>query len=267
MPEETIRPLARKCRICGGNLVNDYMSASCVCENCGNRWAMTDMIPKLAEYSHITDKIRRALEMIADSQDRVSLSQAQSLFKSAEAECLKNSNEVTSDLLKICNDGQTQISLLMHYSLGKDCFEKKNYTKARSEFEKVKDYKDSGSYMERCDIEIAALQKKRIPFAIIVGMVLPAVLSIALHETVGLHIGICIPIFLVVSLLLAYGIYRGGIISFIVEIISFSVIVPLLLFLLLAYGFHMQKTIALIISIGAPILLGIVISIVSGGKN
>lgn len=263
----SIKPLSLKCKICGGNLVNDYKSSSCICENCGNRWAMTDMIPRIEEYSHITDKIRRALELLSDSETSVNLGQALSLFKSAEEDCLKVPDEVSSDLLRICNEGQEHISILKLYSSGKNYYEKGDYNKARSCFEEIKDYKDSASYIEKCDAGVTASQKKRIPFAIIVGMVAPAGLAIFLHEAFGIHLAVCISAFLVISALLAYGIYRGGVFAIIVEIISFMLVVPLILFLIMAYGIHMDKSLALKIAIGVPILIVVIFVVLSEVKK
>lgn len=262
-----VKPLSLKCKICGGNLVSDYLSSSCICENCGNKWAMTDMIPNIGEYSHITDKIRRALDMLTDYEDSVKLSQALGLFKSAEEDCLKEANEVSSDLLRICKEGEEQISTFKHYSSGKNYYKKRNYYKARPEFEKVKDYKDSSVYIEKCDTQIAASRKKRIPFAVIVGMILPAVLSLFLHEAFGIHLAICIPVFLIISGLLAYGIYRGGTLSIILEIVSFLLVVPLILFSIMVYGIHMDKSLSLKIAIGVPAALVVLFVILSETKK
>lgn len=263
----SIKPLLLKCKICGGNLVSDYLSSSCICENCGNKWAMTDMIPNIGEYSHITDKIRRALEMLSDSEDSVDLGQALVLFKSAEADCLKVSNEITSDLLRICNEGQEQIAILKQYSSGKNNYDKGNYSKARSDFEGVKDFRDAALFIEKCDTQIESARKKRIPFAIIVGMIVPTILTIFFHEMFGIHLAICIPVFLIISIFLAYGIYRGGSFAVIVEIISFMLVVPLILFSIMAYGIHIDKSLALKIAIGVPILLVAVLVVLSERKK
>lgn len=262
-----VKPVSLKCNICGGDLDRDYLSAICVCENCGNRWEMSDLIPEMAEHSHVTEKIKRAIGLLSDIDDTVNLDQALVLFKSAEDDCLKLPGEVATDLLRICNDGEAQIETLKHYLLGKNAFEKTNYLKAKTEFEKIKNFKDSNQYIEKCEKEIVVSRKKRIPFAVIIGMIIPAVVSVYLHETFGVHFGICIPIFIVISVALGFLIYRGGTVAIIVEIISFIVIVPLLLFSIMAYGFHMKNALAIKIAIGVPLVLIIIFIVLAERKK
>ncbi len=262
-----IKPLSLKCRICGGDLVNDYITASCACEHCGNRWAISDMIPKVKEYSHITEKLRKAVELLSDSKDRVDISRARSMLKSAEEDCLKESSDITSELLEICNGAQAQAEARLSYLAGKEYFEKKNYDRARSEFEKIRDYRDSVSYIEKCDEEILVARKRRIPFAVIFGMILPALLAVALHLGFNLHIALCIPIFLAGSALFAFGIYRGGALSVIVYILSIAFIIPVVIFIILTAAFHLGRTLSIILAIGIPVAVTVLLLVMSENKK
>ncbi|MBR1862260.1 MAG: hypothetical protein IJ796_10475 [Lachnospiraceae bacterium] len=260
-------PLSLKCKICGGKLVNDYSDFLCTCENCGNKWAMSDLIPNIGEYSHITDKLRRAAEMTAGSDASVHLGEAQMLLGSAKSDCLKMQDTTSAELLKFINEEIEEISNLKQYNSAKALYEKKDFRRALSGFEKIKDYRDSEDYIDKCGEMIKASRKSRIPFAVMVGMIIPAILALFLFEKAGLHIAFCIPVFVLLSGGLGFLIYRGGTPAVIIEILSFVLLVPLLIFALLAYVFHLGKKLSLIISIAAPILLIVVFIIMSERKN
>ncbi len=98
-------------------------------------------------------------------------------------------------------------------------------------------------------------------------MILPLILALVLYEKVGLHIGICIPIFLVLSAAAAFAVYLEGAVSIIIEILSFVVSVPLFLFLVLAYGFNMETLTALKVAVGVPLLIVVVIAVLAERKQ
>jgi hypothetical protein len=57
---------------------------------------------------------------------------------------------------------------------------------------------------------------------------------------------------------LGYVLYRGGVISVIIKIVSFLAATPLIIFSILAYALHVPTVIAVIIAIVGPIALFIV---------
>ena len=262
-----IKPVSMRCKICGGKLVNDWLNGVCVCENCGNKWALSDMIPGFADYSRAVEKIKRAKELLNDTDSPASAGQALVLFKSAEADCTKFNDAYGAELIAICKEGRTQAQVIGHYSSAKNYFEKENYRRARDEFKKAEGFKDSEEYLPKCEEGIKAQRRKRIPYSVIIGMILPLILALVLREKVGLHIGICIPVFLVLSAAAAFAVYLEGSVSIIIEILSFVVSVPLLLFLILAYGFNMATMTALKIAVGAPLLIVVVIAVLAERKQ
>ena len=139
MSEASVKPVSMKCKICGGDLANDYMLGACVCENCGNRWSLADLIPNYKDYSRIIEKLNKAKELLADGADEAQSGQALILYKSAEADCLKFTDAIASDLLKLCNKGQEDARTAKIYASGKSYLEKENFRKAFSEFEKNAD--------------------------------------------------------------------------------------------------------------------------------
>ena len=88
-------------------------------------------------------------------------------------------------------------------------------------------------------------------------MIIPAIVSLFLKERFGMPVGLTIPVFLLGAAGLGYAVYLDGVLSIVVEIASFLLLVPLLLFLVLAYVFHVSTGPAAGIAVGVP--LGIVI--------
>ncbi|MBR1855159.1 MAG: hypothetical protein IJ794_18810 [Lachnospiraceae bacterium] len=250
--------LSMKCKICGGDIANDYLIGACVCENCGNRWAMAELVPNYKDYTHVIEKLNRANELVADREDAVMAGQAILLYKSVSMECVKHADEIASDLMRISKEGLSRAEQVKHYATAKAHFEKKAYRKALSEFEKAKGMKDVDEMIERCQEEIAAARKRRIPYAVFIGMIIPAIVCLFLKERFGVPVGLAIPLFLAGTAGLGFAVYLDGTLSVIVEIASFLLLVPLLLFLVLAYGVHMSAGPAACIAVGVP--LGIVVT-------
>ena len=262
-----IKPITLKCKICGGSLVNDYLKGVCACENCGNRWSLSDVIPNFKDYSGIIDKINRAEDLLSEKEDSAKAGQALIAFKSAKAQALKLNDAYASDLALICDKGVEEAKTVKAYAEGVTYLDKKNYRKALSEFEKTKGYKDTEILMERCREGAAIQKKKRIPYAVIVGMIIPAIAGIFLHEKLGVHIGICIPVFILGTALFGFLIWLEGVFSIITEILSFLLSVPLLIYSILAYGFHMEPGTAVKIALGVPVAIVAVIAVLAERKN
>lgn len=267
MSEASVKPVSMKCKICGGDLANDYMLGACVCENCGNRWSLADLIPNYKDYSRIIEKLNKAKELLADGADEAQSGQALILYKSAEADCLKFTDAIASDLLKLCNKGQEDAKTAKIYASGKSYLEKENFRKAFSEFEKIRGYKDTEILIPQCEEGIKIQRKKRIPYAVIVGMILPAILGFFLHEKAGLNIPLSILVFAAGSALLFFVIYMEGTLSVIVEIFSFLLSVPLILYMILAYGFHMAPGTAVKLAVGIPVAVVAVIAVLAERKQ
>ena len=262
-----IKTISERCKICGGKLVNDWLGGACVCENCGNKWSLSDMIPNLSDYSRAIDKIKKAKELLNDIDSSASAGQALVLFKAAESDCTKFNDAVGSELSALCKKGKEQAGIIGHYASAKSYFEKENYIKAFDEFKKTGGFKDTEEYLLKCEDGIKIQRKKRIPYAVIIGLVLPAVLTIVLHLKTGIDFWPCVGIFLVAAAGAAYAVYREGVPSIIIEVLSFVVAVPLLLFLLLSYGFGMNITTAFRLSIGVPLLIVAVIAVLAERKQ
>ena len=262
-----IKPISMRCKICGGKLVNDWPGGACVCENCGNKWALSDMIPNLSDYSRAIDKIKRAQELLSDTDSNTSAGQALVLFKAAESDCNKIGDAFSAELSALCKKGKEQAGIIGHYASAKSYFAKENYIKAEAEFKKTGGFKDTAEYLLKCEDGIKIQRKKRIPYALIIGCILPVILAIVLHEKAGLHVGLCIPVFLLTAAGAAYAVYLEGTLSIIIEILSFVVSVPLLLFVVLAYGFGMEVMTALKIAVGVPLLIVVVIAVLAERKQ
>jgi len=258
MPEGTT-PATLKCKICGGDIVNDYLAGACVCSHCGNKWSLQDLIPDFSKYTRIVEKMNRAKEMLAGKADVATAGQAMLMFKTAAAECASYPDAIASDLMRVCKEGEVHCEQVKHYAKGMSYFDKKTYRRALTEFEQIPDYQDSAEKIEKCKKLVLAERKKRIPLAIVMGLILPTILCIFLREKVGLSLAIDIPLALVLAAGCAYAIYLEGTLAIIIQILSVLSAVPLILFLILAYGFHMDAGPAAITAVVAPIAVIVII--------
>ena len=255
MPDVIAAPVSLKCRICGGDIVNDYLAGTSVCANCGNRWNIADIIPDYSKYSRIISSISKANSILAGDSKATSGNEARLLFKQAVMECGKFNDPVSSDLIRICEEGQKQAELLAVYVKGKNFFEKNSYGSAEKELLKVPGFRDADAMVEICKEEIEKERKKQIPWAVVFSLIIPAGVGLALKDFAGWPIAVCILIFLAGSAGLGYVLYRGGIPSIIIKIASFLVGGPLVLYCIMAYGFHLSPGLSVIIAIAGPIVL------------
>ena len=266
MAEFDAKPVSMRCKICGGNLANDYFAGACRCENCGNKWNLSDLVPNYKDYQKIIEKLNRAAEMLDNADDPAKAGQAFLMYKSTAAACMDHTDTVGADLMRLCKEGQDKAVLVKHYTTGKSYLEKDNCRKALAELEKVKGFRDADILAEQCREKAAIEKKKRIPYAVIIGMIIPAVACILLKEKAGLPIAACIPIFLILSAGFGFVVYLENAWSVIVEILAFLSAVPLILFVILAYGFHMSVVMSAWIAIGVPVGLLVLFAVLAERK-
>ncbi len=267
MPDVIAAPVSLKCKICGGDIVNDYLAGTSACANCGNRWNIAALVPDYDKYSKIISNINKANSILSGESKASSGNEAKLLFKQAVIDCGRFNDPVSSDLVRICGEGQKQADLLTIYVKGKNYYEKKSYGSAMKELNKVHGYRDADAMVEICKEEIEKERKKQIPWAVVFSLIIPAGTALALKDFAGWPIAVCILIFLAGSAGLGYVLYRGGIPSVIIKIISFLGGGPLLLYCVLAYGFHLSPGYSLTIAIGAPIALFILFAVMTEKKS
>ena len=253
---------AYKCMICGGDLANDYLLGSCVCENCGNKWSLEDLEPTYKQYIHIIEKLNTANDLLAGENAGVKQAeQAVLLYKSAAAECINHTTDIGSDLMELCKNGQERAGLIKAYAGAKSHFDKKAYDKALAEFEKLNGYKDSEEMVTKCREQIVLARKRRIPYAVIVGMILPAILFFFMKEKGDVSMALCLLVFIAASAGLGYAVYLNGALSVVVEVLSLIMLVPLLIFTVLVYVFHISTGLAAGLAVGVPFVIVVLIMI------
>ena len=249
---ENTSPINLRCQVCGGTIRNDYLNATCVCANCGNKWAMRDMFPEYEKHASAVEKIQQARSLMEEKPDVTKISRAKMLFQQASTECF-HTDSVSAELLKTCKDGMKETELLRHYAVGLSHMEKKSYRQALSEFERVPDYRDSGKLIEECKVLAVKDKKKLIPIAVIIGLIIPTVLGVLLYEKTPVPIWAIIPIGIALAAGCAYAVYQENTLSIVIMVLSFLSAVPLIIFMVLAYGYHMETGPAATIAIGAPV--------------
>ena len=136
-----------KCKICGGDLDYNYLSCTCRCANCGNKWAIAELYPK---YAHAIRTINRASEILENRTEPAAADEAKLLFGQAITECSKFNDAVSTELIKICKEGQAKTKQLEIYCRGKYFFDHKSYKSALKELEKVAGFKDADEMIKRC---------------------------------------------------------------------------------------------------------------------
>lgn len=267
MSEVSATPVTLKCKICGGDIINDYLVGSCVCAHCGNKWSLEELVPDYAEYSHAIMKINKANDLLAGDPAIENLEQARIFFQNASDECSSKTGPIASDLMKVCKDGRETIDRIKAYSKAKKAFDKKSYQQALKGFRNLQGFRDSDTLAQTCKVEIEKARKKQIPIAVIVGFILPAVVCIILKEFAGLPLPAVIPIFLLGSAGIGYLVYRGGAWSIVIKVLSFLSAVPLILFMILAYVFNLGAVPSGIIAVGLPIAMIIAFAVLAERKS
>lgn len=254
MSENSTKPINLKCRVCGGEIRNDYLSATCVCANCGNKWPMQEMLPDYQTHASAVEKIKQARCLMKEKPDVTKISQAKLLLHQASTECL-HPDPVSAELLKTCKDGIKETDDLRHYAVALSHMDKKNYRQALSELERIPNFRDSSKLIEDCKVLAVKDKKKHIPIAIVIGLVIPIVIGVLLYEKTPVPIWGIIPICLALAAGCSYAVYLENTLSVVIIVLSFLSAVPLILFVILAYGYHMDTGPAATIAIGAPLAL------------
>ena len=258
MAEININPVSLKCKVCGGDIVNNYLAGTSYCANCGNRWSIADLYPDYAKYLRIIANITKANDIVESENKAASATEAKLLYKTSIIECTKFNDPISSDLVRICEEGQKKAELLAVYAKGKGYFDKGSYNSALSTLSKVKGFRNADAMIEICKEEIAKKRKRDIPWDVVFSLPLPAAVGLFFREVCHWPWVICILLFLLGSAGLGYVLYRGGVIEIIIKILSFFAAGPIIIFSIMAYAFHVPTWISVITAIGAPIALFIV---------
>ena len=261
MQEVNITPVSLKCKICGGDIVNDYLVGTSRCANCGNRWAIADLYPDYAKYQRIIANITKANDIVESENKAASANEAKLLYKTSVIECSKFNDPISSDLVRICEEGQKKADLLAIYAKGKGYFDKGTYNSAMSTLSKAKGFRDADAMIEICKEEIAKKRKKDIPWDVVFSLPLPAAVGLFFREVCHWPWAVCIILFLAGSAGLGYVLYKGGVIEIIIKILSFLAAGPIIIFSVLEYAFHVPTVISVIAAIVAPIALFIVFAV------
>ena len=256
-----------KCKVCGGDIKNYYLIGTCSCLNCGNRWSLADIIPDYAKYSKIISNINKANDIIQTETKPTSANEAKLMFKTAIMDCNRFNDHVSADLIGICEEGLKQVDLLSKYVKGKNLYDKMSYSSAMHELIKVPGYRDADAMVAICKEELEKERKKQLPWAVVFSLIIPAGVSLALKDFAGWPIAVCIILFLSGSAGLGYVLYRGGIPSIIIKVISFLGGGALVLYCVLAYGFHLSPGLSLTVAIGAPVALFILFAVMTEKKS
>lgn len=261
MTEVNITPVSLKCKICGGDIINDYLAGTSYCANCGNRWAVADLIPDYSKYQRIIANITKANDIVESENKAASANEAKLLYKTSVIECSKFNDPISSDLVRICEEGQKKADLLSIYAKGKGYFDKGTYNSAMSTLSKAKGFRDADAMIEICKEEIAKKRKKDIPWDVVFSLPLPAAVGLFFREVCHWPWAVCIILFLAGSAGLGYVLYKGGVIEIIIKILSFLAAGPIIIFSVLEYAFHVPTVISVIAAIVAPITLFIVFAV------
>lgn len=250
-----------KCNICGGDLIRDYSAGLCRCGHCGNSRPLAEAEEGYKDFAHIIEKINKA-DSLTEGPD-VGLKQAEEavlLYKSAAAACTSQRySDMSAEIRDLCKVRLEKAEKLKKYAQAKNYFDKKAFKKALNGFEQLKEYRDSDILAAACRDKLAEAQKKRIPYAAAVGPILPAILFFILIENTDMSLAACVLIFAALAAVLGYAVYLHGVFSAIIEVLSFVMLVPLLIFTVLVYLFHLSTGLSAGLSIGIPLALAIVI--------
>ncbi len=171
--EKAAKPITDKmpstCKVCGGDLIHNYLEGTCRCANCGNKWSISELYPDYSKYAGVIATITKANAILNSRTELASADEANLLYKQAIIECTRLNDAVYSDLVKICYEGQVKADRLEAYCRGKHFFENRSFSSALNELEKVSGYKDADVMIEKCKAALGAARKRRIPLIIVIA--------------------------------------------------------------------------------------------------
>lgn len=247
--------ISKKCKVCGGDIVNDYLAGSSRCANCGNSWAIAEFVPDVAKYSGIITNINQAYSLLEGSPKTTTVNEARLAFKTTIMDCNKIHDHVTDELEKLCNEGMEKAELAGIYAKGQQLLKDGSYRSAISEFAKIPGYRDTEELKIRCEAGIKADRKKQIPLTVICSLILATASCFVMKEMGGLPWGAAIPIAVAVSAGLGFVMYLGGVFNIILKVISFLIALPLLIYTILAYMCDMSTVTSVVLAIAIPAAL------------
>ena len=105
------------------------------------------MYPK---YSHVIATINKAGRILNSKTVLASADEAKLLYKQAINECSRIQDAISSDLIKICDEGVAEAEKLETYCRGKYFFDNRSYKSALKELVKVSGYRDADDMIRRC---------------------------------------------------------------------------------------------------------------------
>jgi len=255
MSDVLATPVSLKCKVCGGDIKNDYLAGTCVCMNCGTRWSLADVIPDYAKYSKIIANINKVNDIIENETKAASANEAKIILKTAQMDCNRINDHVAADLNRLCDEGLKKVDQFSNYIKGKNNYDHKSYRSAIHDLSKVPGYRDADVIIEMCKLEIEAERRRQLPWSVIFSLIIPAALGLFLRETFRCPWAVCIILFLAGSAGLGYVLYRGGVPAVIIKVISFLAATPLIVFSILKYALHLPTAVSVILAIVGPIAL------------
>ena len=132
--EKAAKPITDKmpstCKVCGGDLIHNYLEGTCRCANCGNKWSISELYPDYSKYAGVIATITKANAILNSRTELASADEANLLYKQAIIECTRLNDAVYSDLVKICYEGQVKADRLEAYCRGKHFFENRSFSSA-----------------------------------------------------------------------------------------------------------------------------------------
>ncbi|MBO4449677.1 MAG: hypothetical protein J5777_03755, partial [Clostridiales bacterium] len=218
-------------------------------------WSLVDVIPDYAKYSKIIANINKANDIIENETKAASANEAKIIFKTTQMECNRINDHVAAELNRICDEGIKRADQFSNYIKGKYNYDHKSFRSAINDLSKVPGYRDADEIIEKCKIEIEAERRRQLPWSVVFSLIIPAAVGLFLRETFGCPWIVCILLFLAGSAGLGYVLYRGGVVSVIIKVVSFLCATPLIVYSILAYALHVPTVLAVIIAIVGPIVL------------
>lgn len=248
-----------KCTVCGGELINDYKTGISRCGHCGNKWPLAETDPGFMEYGHIIGHINKADDLAGPGAGLKQTEEALLMYKNAMMECsLSKPSEAVNSLKQICKDAIENCEKQKTYLAAKEHMENGAYAKAYKELSGLDGFDDLPQLMQQCSSKMAKERMGRIPYSIAVGLILPAVLFFFIREKTDLGNAETALIFITAAAADIFVIFLNNGFSTALEIISFVLLVPLLLFAFFAYVLHFASALAAVLAIGIPIILIII---------
>ena len=238
------------CKNCNKELILDFAASGLSCPGCGTFIPIAEVCPNYNQIRELEDIKKADILLSKEDIDLKQTGEAMMLYTNA----LRTSSlpEELKQLVQTrAKNGIDECKRLKLYISAKKSYSGGDTQRALQSFGKIRDYKDSSIYIEKCRTKLAKQTRQQLPLNAVIGLLMPVALLITLSafKVKLLH---CIIICLAVGAATEYFSVKGGFGKTVVIILTALFAFPFTLFAILTFLVHLSTLLSLLLAFIVP---------------